>query len=153
MTSDSRSDYKYSSLDRSIKPVPATACAEGELRCVNGNCITISQLCDKVFMIYLMVSTRNGKLNGIYKKKEKKNIYLRVKAQHISHFKLKFNFIRGVKLKHIISHCIFLISYVFLLLFLFIRAVEECEYNERLKKTVPYAREVIFLQNTIKSSS
>lgn len=49
MTSDSESEYKYSSSN--FVPVQApyvSQCPEGELRCVNGHCITISQLCDKV---------------------------------------------------------------------------------------------------------
>lgn len=49
MTSDSETEYKYSSSN--YVPVNAayvSQCPEGELRCVNGHCITISQLCDKV---------------------------------------------------------------------------------------------------------
>lgn len=55
MTSDSKADYKYSAIDRPIAKAtdaPST-CSEGELRCINGHCITISQLCDKVLFNYL----------------------------------------------------------------------------------------------------
>lgn len=62
MTSDSKADYKYSTIDRSAAKVADAAdaavadtkttttatCSEGELRCINGYCITLSQLCDKV---------------------------------------------------------------------------------------------------------
>lgn len=49
MTSDSEAEYKYSSsYNVPIKTELPTSCPAGELRCVNGNCITISQLCDKV---------------------------------------------------------------------------------------------------------
>lgn len=49
MTSDSEAEYKYSrSYKVPIKAELPTTCPAGELRCVNGNCITISQLCDKV---------------------------------------------------------------------------------------------------------
>lgn len=49
MTSDSEAEYKYSSsYNIPIKTALPTICPAGELRCVNGNCITISQLCDKV---------------------------------------------------------------------------------------------------------
>lgn len=49
MTSDSEAEYKYSSsYNVPIKTEYPTTCPAGELRCVNGNCITISQLCDKV---------------------------------------------------------------------------------------------------------
>lgn len=51
MTSDSEAEYKYSSsYNVPVKTAPPTACPAGELRCVNGNCITISQLCDKVWV-------------------------------------------------------------------------------------------------------
>lgn len=53
MTSDSKADYKYSAIDRPIAKadnIPST-CSDGELRCINGHCITISQLCDKVLLI------------------------------------------------------------------------------------------------------
>lgn len=49
MTSDSEAEYKYSSSNYvQVKASYISQCPEGELRCVNGNCITISQLCDKV---------------------------------------------------------------------------------------------------------
>lgn len=49
MTSDSEAEYKYSSsYNVPLKSELPTTCPAGELRCVNGNCITISQLCDKV---------------------------------------------------------------------------------------------------------
>ena len=51
MTSDSESDYKYSSSNSvpfKTTPPLASTCPMGELRCVSGKCITISQLCDKV---------------------------------------------------------------------------------------------------------
>lgn len=49
MTSDSEADYKYSSSNIvQSKTSHQSPCPEGELRCVSGLCITISQLCDKV---------------------------------------------------------------------------------------------------------
>ncbi|XP_062559492.1 uncharacterized protein LOC134224211 isoform X2 [Armigeres subalbatus] len=49
MTSDSENDYKYSSTSRSfLTTAHASPCPEGELRCVSGICISVSQLCDKV---------------------------------------------------------------------------------------------------------
>lgn len=49
MTSDSEAEYKYSSSNFvQVKAEFVSQCPDGELRCVNGHCITISQLCDKV---------------------------------------------------------------------------------------------------------
>lgn len=49
MTSDSEAEYKYSSSNYvQVKAEYVSQCPEGELRCINGHCITISQLCDKV---------------------------------------------------------------------------------------------------------
>lgn len=49
MTSDSENDYKYSSTSRAfLTTAHASPCPEGELRCVSGICISVSQLCDKV---------------------------------------------------------------------------------------------------------
>lgn len=49
MTSDSESDYKFSSTNNvPSKTAHVSPCPQGELRCVNGRCITLSQLCDKV---------------------------------------------------------------------------------------------------------
>lgn len=49
MTSDSESDYKFSSTNNvPSNTAHVSPCPQGELRCVNGRCITISQLCDKV---------------------------------------------------------------------------------------------------------
>ncbi|XP_031621632.1 uncharacterized protein LOC116339738 [Contarinia nasturtii] len=49
MTSDSEAEYKYSSSNYvQVKASYVSQCPEGELRCVNGHCITISQLCDKI---------------------------------------------------------------------------------------------------------
>lgn len=49
MTSDSEAEYKYSSSNFvQVKANYVSQCPDGELRCVNGHCITISQLCDKV---------------------------------------------------------------------------------------------------------
>lgn len=49
MTSDSESDYKYSSTNNvPTNTAHVSPCPQGELRCINGRCITISQLCDKV---------------------------------------------------------------------------------------------------------
>lgn len=52
MTSDSETDYKYSSSNnvayKTTPPIDLMPCPYGELRCVSGKCITISQLCDKV---------------------------------------------------------------------------------------------------------
>lgn len=49
MTSDSEAEYKYSSSNFvQVKAEFISQCPDGELRCVNGHCITISQLCDKV---------------------------------------------------------------------------------------------------------
>lgn len=51
MTSDSEAEYKYSSSNYvQVKASYVSQCPEGELRCVNGHCITISQLCDKVIL-------------------------------------------------------------------------------------------------------
>jgi hypothetical protein len=56
MTSDSETDYKYTST--SSRPVSETTahaspCPEGELRCVDGRCISVDQLCDKVKYLIL----------------------------------------------------------------------------------------------------
>lgn len=49
MTSDSESDYKFSSTNNvPSNTAHVSPCPQGELRCVNGRCITLSQLCDKV---------------------------------------------------------------------------------------------------------
>lgn len=49
MTSDSEAEYKYSSSNYvQVEAAYVSQCPEGELRCINGHCITISQLCDKV---------------------------------------------------------------------------------------------------------
>ncbi|XP_053684783.1 uncharacterized protein LOC128734551 isoform X3 [Sabethes cyaneus] len=49
MTSDSEHDYKFSSTSRAfLTTAHASPCPEGELRCVSGICISVSQLCDKV---------------------------------------------------------------------------------------------------------
>ncbi|KAG4078593.1 hypothetical protein HA402_003240 [Bradysia odoriphaga] len=49
MTSDSESDYKYSSTNNvPTNTAHVSPCPQGELRCINGRCITISQLCDKI---------------------------------------------------------------------------------------------------------
>lgn len=49
MTSDSEAEYKYSGSNYvQVNAAYISQCPEGELRCVNGHCITISQLCDKV---------------------------------------------------------------------------------------------------------
>lgn len=49
MTSDSESDYKFTSTNNvPTKTAHVSPCPQGELRCINGRCITISQLCDKV---------------------------------------------------------------------------------------------------------
>lgn len=49
MTSDSEAEYKYSSSNFvQVKATYVSQCPDGELRCINGHCITISQLCDKV---------------------------------------------------------------------------------------------------------
>lgn len=60
MTSDSEAEYKYSSSN--YVPVQTSAyisqCPKGELRCINGHCITISQLCDKVSFIRLHLNTK-----------------------------------------------------------------------------------------------
>lgn len=49
MTSDSEAEYKYSSSNYvHVKAAYVSQCPNGELRCINGHCITISQLCDKV---------------------------------------------------------------------------------------------------------
>lgn len=49
MTSDSEAEYKYSSSNYvSVQAAYNPQCPNGELRCLNGHCITISQLCDKV---------------------------------------------------------------------------------------------------------
>lgn len=51
MTSDSEAEYKYSNINSKkieTKTEQNTLCPDGELRCVNGHCITVSQLCDKV---------------------------------------------------------------------------------------------------------
>lgn len=46
MTSDSEADYKFAGTNNI--PIKTSVCPEGELRCINGTCITLSQLCDKV---------------------------------------------------------------------------------------------------------
>lgn len=49
VTSDSEAEYKYSSSN--VVPIRTAynpQCPSGELRCVDGKCITIGQLCDKV---------------------------------------------------------------------------------------------------------
>lgn len=52
MTSDSEAEYKYSSSNYvHVKAAYVSQCPVGELRCVNGHCITVSQLCDKVIVI------------------------------------------------------------------------------------------------------
>lgn len=49
VTSDSEAEYKYSSSNTvPVRTAFNPQCPSGELRCVDGNCITISQLCDKV---------------------------------------------------------------------------------------------------------
>lgn len=49
MTSDSESDYKFSSTNNvPSNTAHVSPCPQGELRCINGRCITLSQLCDKV---------------------------------------------------------------------------------------------------------
>lgn len=49
MTSDSENDFRYSSTSRAfLTTAHASPCPEGELRCVSGICISVSQLCDKV---------------------------------------------------------------------------------------------------------
>ncbi|XP_055532969.1 uncharacterized protein LOC129723047 isoform X2 [Wyeomyia smithii] len=49
MTSDSENDFKFSSTSRAfLTTAHASPCPEGELRCVSGICISVSQLCDKV---------------------------------------------------------------------------------------------------------
>lgn len=53
MTSDSEAEYKYSSSNYvQVNAAYVSQCPEGELRCINGHCITISQLCDKVQKIH-----------------------------------------------------------------------------------------------------
>lgn len=54
MTSDTKAEYKYSTVERSTSTTgnPGT-CAEGELRCINGHCITLSQLCDRVCFYFI----------------------------------------------------------------------------------------------------
>lgn len=61
MTSDSEVEYKYSSTGQpQIKKVNnkmsgssahVSPCPDGELRCISGRCISLSQLCDKVKML------------------------------------------------------------------------------------------------------
>lgn len=49
MTSDSESDYKFTNTNNvPTKTAHVSPCPQGELRCINGRCITLSQLCDKV---------------------------------------------------------------------------------------------------------
>ncbi|XP_049538954.1 uncharacterized protein LOC125953411 isoform X2 [Anopheles darlingi] len=49
MTSDSENDFKISSTSRDfLTTAHVSPCPEGELRCVSGICISVSQLCDKV---------------------------------------------------------------------------------------------------------
>ncbi|XP_053657960.1 uncharacterized protein LOC128707039 [Anopheles marshallii] len=49
MTSDSENDFKISSTSRDfLTTAHVSPCPEGELRCVSGICITVSQLCDRV---------------------------------------------------------------------------------------------------------
>lgn len=49
VTSDSEAAYKYSSSNFvPIRTAFNPQCPSGELRCVDGKCITIGQLCDKV---------------------------------------------------------------------------------------------------------
>uniref|UniRef100_A0A903Z6L2 FZ domain-containing protein n=1 Tax=Anopheles quadriannulatus TaxID=34691 RepID=A0A903Z6L2_ANOQN len=49
MTSDSENDFKISSTSRDfLTTAHVSPCPEGELRCVSGICISISQLCDRV---------------------------------------------------------------------------------------------------------
>ncbi|XP_052872788.1 uncharacterized protein LOC128278161 [Anopheles cruzii] len=49
MTSDSENDFKISSTSRDfLTTAHLSPCPEGELRCVSGICISVSQLCDKV---------------------------------------------------------------------------------------------------------
>lgn len=52
MTSDSELDVKYSSTARSADKLTTsqTPCPDGQLRCVSGNCITVEQICDKVYI-------------------------------------------------------------------------------------------------------
>lgn len=52
VTSDSEAEYKYSSSNYApVQAAYVSQCPAGELRCINGHCITISQLCDKVTLI------------------------------------------------------------------------------------------------------
>uniref|UniRef100_A0A182NPC2 FZ domain-containing protein n=1 Tax=Anopheles dirus TaxID=7168 RepID=A0A182NPC2_9DIPT len=49
MTSDSENDFKISSTSRDfLTTAHVSPCPEGELRCVSGICISVSQLCDRV---------------------------------------------------------------------------------------------------------
>lgn len=45
MTSDSETNYKY---HPDIHTIHKSPCPDGELRCLSGRCISLSQLCDKV---------------------------------------------------------------------------------------------------------
>lgn len=49
VTSDTEAEYKFSSSNLvAVQAAYVAQCPPGELRCINGHCITISQLCDKV---------------------------------------------------------------------------------------------------------
>lgn len=54
MTSDSENDFKISSTSRDfLTTAHVSPCPEGELRCVSGICISISQLCDRVIRLWM----------------------------------------------------------------------------------------------------
>lgn len=48
MTSDSENKYKYEAAEKEMQTAHVSPCPEGELRCLSGRCISLSQLCDKV---------------------------------------------------------------------------------------------------------
>lgn len=47
MTSDSENQFRYREVE-GLQTAHASPCPEGELRCLSGRCIALSQLCDKV---------------------------------------------------------------------------------------------------------
>lgn len=59
VTSDSEAEYKYSSSNNvPVQAAYVAQCPPGELRCINGHCITVSQLCDKVSFEFELADER-----------------------------------------------------------------------------------------------